>query len=608
MIQKNNRWALITLLSLLSVCVFAEDAPEPDQATKVLPPTIIEAEAPQKHDVKYDFFVEKSERQMPGDASMLFHIPGLTLTQSGGPLSPSQIRYRGLSGARFRVDLEGLSLDNPLGMADANSMFLFAAKNLQTNAQSLSITLPTVEYPQAKGVVGYGSHNSVKVGGAAGTPLDPFSSIFIATQVSSTNGRFHFQSPDVDKNDASNDFIRENNDQHRMQALVKYQRKTDTSGAHALLAFNSHDGGIAGHAFSPTKNLRNQAIYSGLSAGMSQRVNNARFSLDVANSLFNYKTFDAPDRENFLSSTHEITVGFEHLKLPEWFDFDFANKLVIERAYELNKTRIGGGMLMKRVMRWKGSLKPSTYAHFDMLGFQEHGLLFRKDFGFSLEPSDWSSMTIRLIRNQRLPTFMEMYSSNRFFVGNPHLEKESVWDIELGTNMLLGKHARMQATAFMGYLSNVIVYVPFLGSQLRPINVETASRRGIDLALIVEPWTYVMLETKNSLLSTKNKATNAPLPQAPWFMGLTKLRFGTEDIVALSIQSRYRGNATANIYGTLHSKPYALFDAIVSAQVVQHVGVSLSVTNIFNVKTARDIYEIPLPGTVFFGQIEVGNI
>ncbi len=612
MIHKNKGWAYLTFLPLLGASVFAETEAitGTEQAPEASEQTIIEAEAPKKHDVKYDYFVDKSAQQMPGDASMLFHIPGLTLTESGGPLSPSQIRYRGLSGARFRVDLEGLWLNNPVnGMADANSMFLFAAKNLQTNAQSLSITLPTVEYPQAKGVFGYGSQNSIKIGGTAGTPLDAYSSIFIATQAYSTNGRFKFQSPDLKKDDPNNDFIRENNDQHRLQGLVKYQRKTDTSSAHALLAFNAHEGGVAGYAFSPTKNLRNQAIYTGMRAGMSQKINDAKFSLDIANSLFDYRTVDTPAHdERFLSSTHELTVGFESLKLPEWFNFDFANQIFIERAYELNKTRLGGGFLMNRTMRWQGRLKPSTYAQFSMLGFQEYGLVFKKDLGVSIEPSDWMSMTARLLRHQRLPTFMEMYAENRFFVGNPDLKKESVWDIELGSTMNIGQHSRMQVTAFMGYLSDVIVYVPFLATQLRPINVETASRRGLDLSLVIEPTRYLMIETKNSLLSTKNKATNARLPQAPTFLGLTKLRIGNENFLALSLQSRYRGNATANIYGTLHSKPYALFDTVVSARLFEYLGLSLSVTNIFNIKTARDIYETPLPGSVFFGQIEVGNV
>lgn len=610
MTRKNYRRTYLLCALLIGASAYSQSPEEKNSESVAGDQTIIEAQAPPKEDVKHTYYVDKSAQQMPGDAAMLFHIPGLTLTQSGGPLSPSQIRYRGLSSARFRVDLEGLSLNNPVnGLSDANSMFLFAAKNLQTNAQSLSITLPTVDRPQAKGVFGYGSQNSIKAGGTAGTPLDQYSSIFVATQSYSTNGRFHFQSPDLNKNDAANDFVRENNDQHRLQGLVKYHRETENNKAHALLAFNAHEGGLAGYAFSPTKHLRNQAIYTGLSAGVEQKIRDTKYSFDVANSLFDYRTQDQPPQdEGFLSSTHELTVGFENLKLPEWINFDFTNKLVIERAYNLNKTRVGGGFAMKRAMRFKGRLKTTTYANFTMLGFGDHGLLFKKEFGLSIEPSENTGVTLRLLRHQRLPTFMEMYSANRFFVGNPDLSKESVWDIELGTSARMGSFTRAQVTGFLGFLSDAIVYVPFLSTQLRPINVTTASRHGIDLSLVMEPSPYFMFETKNSLLRTKNRATNAPLPQAPSFLGLTKLRIGSEDFLALSVQSRYRGNATANIYGTLFSKPYALFDAVASARLLEHLGLSFSVTNIFNVKTARDIYETPLPGTVFFGQIEVGNV
>lgn len=572
--------------------------------------TVIESGTPEKNDAQYTYFKDKSDDQMPGDAAMLFHIPGLTLTETGGPLASSQIRYRGLANSRLRIDLEGLSLNNPTtGLSDANAMFLFAAKLLQTNAQSLSITLPTIDFPQAKAVFGYGSQNSIKSGASAGTPLDPYSSIFIAMQTSTTNGRFSYSSPDLNKDDPTNNYVRENNDQHRMQALVKYQRKTSTESEHALLAFNAHEGGIAGFGFSPTKNLRSKAIYSGFAAGVSKKVKTTELKANLANSLFDYGTSDVPKNdEHFLSSTHELTLGIKSLSLPKWLDMEFAEQLVLEQAYELNKTRIGGGFLMKRNMQWSSLLKPATFANFSMIGYHGHGLVFKKDFGLSIEPNDFISLTGRFIRNQRLPTFMEMYANNSFFVGNVDLKKESVWDIELGTNIRVGQHTRLQVTGFLGYLSDVIVNVRFLATKLRPINVETTRRHGIDLGLTVEPLNWLMFETKNSVLWTKVKATGAPLPQAPPFLGLTKVRLGFEDAFTLSLQSRYRGATTANMYGTLRTKPYALFDAWLSARFFDRIGLSLSISNIFNVKTAQDTYETPLPGTVLFGQFEVGNV
>ena len=69
-----------------------------------------------------------------------------------------KLDHRGLSGTRLKFDLEGLSLNNPLfGLSDANSMFLFAAQEIQASSQSLSISLPKVDHPFAKGILGYGS-------------------------------------------------------------------------------------------------------------------------------------------------------------------------------------------------------------------------------------------------------------------------------------------------------------------------------------------------------------------------------------------------------------------------------------------------------------------
>ncbi|HXW52910.1 MAG TPA: hypothetical protein VEL47_02265, partial [Myxococcota bacterium] len=256
-----------------------------DQEKKPDNQTVIEDLAPEKTATKVDYLKDKTSDQTPGDAAMLYHIPGLTLTESGGPLASSQIRYHGLSNARMPVDLEGLSMTNPLhGVLDANALFLFAAEKLTADTQSLSIKLPKVEKPQAKGVIGYGSHNTFKFGASAGTPLSTYSSIFAAMQMAVTNGDFSYSSPDVAVSERKN-FYRRNNDQHRLQALVKFERLAPSQKAHAMLAFNSHEGGIAGFAFSPTTDLRQRVTFCGVKAGISQRVKNAEFGFDVSNSV-----------------------------------------------------------------------------------------------------------------------------------------------------------------------------------------------------------------------------------------------------------------------------------------------------------------------------------
>ncbi len=289
-------------------------------------------------------------------------------------------------------------------------------------------------------------------------------------------------------------------------------------------------------------------------------------------------------------------------------DFDLAQKIIIERAYEIDQTRVGGGLEMKRASHLSGRMKPTIFSNFSMIGYQTYGLVFKKDLGVSIEPNDRTSLTLRFARSQRLPTFMELHANNRFFAGNPDLEKESVWDLELGTNYQISQKARVHVSGFLGHLSNVIVYVPLLASKQRPINVDAAKRYGLDMNFAYEPLNWLLFETNNSLLFTRVKATNAPLPQAPPFLGFSKLRFGTEDFINLSLLSRYRGPTSANMNGTLKTKAYALIDTILSARVYKKVTTSFSVSNIFNIKTARDIYEMPLPGTIFFGQVELENM
>lgn len=608
----SRRGALVSLVGLAASlpALGLENAPHLDHQAPPNSETVIESEAPEKNDLKIMVNKDKSADQTSNDAAMLFHIPGLTITEDGGPMSGARIRYRGLANSRIPVFLEGLALNNPInGISDANAMFLFAAKNLQANAQSLSITLPKVEEAQAKGVLGYGSQNSIKLGGITGAPLSKNSSVLVAMQASSTNGEFSFASPQLAKTDPQNSFVRHNNDQHRLQALMKLDHTSAKSSSQALLAFNAHEGGLPGFAFSPNLNLRNRALFSGLSARTAHKIRKAELSINVANSLFDYRTYEKKHHEQKLrASTHEITLGFKSLVLPSWFDFDWGEQIIIENAYDLKKSRIGVGFLMHRTAKWAGKLKPQMFSNFSMVGFQEHGLIFKKELGVTVQPHERMSITGRFMRSQRLPTFLELYAQNSFFVGNPDLKKESILDVELGTTLRITKEAVLKLNGFFGYLSDLIVDVPFMAAMLRPVNIDTARRYGVDMGLTLEPLDWLMIESTNSLQSTKIRSTEAPLPHAPWFSGLSRVRFGHEDTATLSLQTRYKGPSYANLFGTLKSDGYGLVDALLFVKPYERLGLSLSISNIFHHRTARDSYEMPLPGIGFFGQVELGNI
>jgi outer membrane cobalamin receptor len=570
--------------------------------------TVIESDVLEQKDTNKTYFVEPSDKQAPSDTSMLFHIPGLTVTENNGPLGKSEIRYRGLAGSRLKVDIEGLSLNNPLfGLSDANAMFLFAAQEIQASSQSLSISLPKVDHQFAKGIVGYGSYNSFKLGTSFGTPLGKYSRIFVASLFSSTDGSFAYANPDILQG-PDNIFYRQNNDQRRFQAILKFEHCAPSLNAYVLAAFNSHDAALPGFAFSPTLNLRTKALFAGLSAGFNKKIEKAEFKLKLSSSLFKYESSNIPEEhEKFLTSTHELNFSIDNLSLPEWLDMELGQILIVEHSYDQKHSRIGGGLFIRRDMRFKGSLKPRLSAYFNMIGYEKHGLLFKKDFALTIEPSPNISVTAGFSRVQRLPTFMELYAHNRFFIGNENLKKESIWDFQIGSHMQFGNHTRLQITGLYGFLTDLIVYEPFMASKVRPKNIDRATRYGIDLGINYEPHKWVMLESKNSLLRTKVKATNSPLPQSPAFLGLTRLRVGPADMLALSLQSRYRTASFANDYGSKATKGYILFDALLSGSFAEFFTLSLSVTNIFNVKHARDTYEMPLPGTIFFGQIEVGN-
>jgi len=597
------RAGIFILVGMFALPIASKDpAPSPPAQT------IIEDEALIRDDVKTIYYKDQSDLEQASDAAMLFHIPGLTLSDSGGTLEVSEIRYRGLSNSRFLVDLEGLPLNIPLyGLSDANSMFLFAAEHLVANAQSLSISLPTVDRPMAKAVFGFGSLHTLKIGGLAATPIKKHSSIFSAMQLTSTSGNFSFSSPDL-VNDPRNHFIRENNDQHRLQGVIKYQLETERNKACVLIALNGHEGGMPGFAQSVTPNLRATGLFAGLKTSISHKIENHEMGLDVANTFFDYGTKEPNRKENIQAQGHEITITFKRRAKPTWLNLDLSQKFVLEKMQQFNKMRMGGGLVISRLARYNVPLRPTIQTMTSLLVFHGGGFLRNNNVAVTIEPFHFLSITGRLKYLNRLPTFMEMYASNQFFEGNDQLKNESIWDIELGTTVRFLPYALMRVNGFIGFINDIIVYVPFLASKYQPINTGLAKRHGLDLSFLIEPFSWLSIDSNNALLFSKIKATNAPLPQAPLFSGMTQLSFKPQNFLLFSLQCRYQSGTTGNIFATLRTKPYGVVNAMVKAHLSDYLSASLTIANVFNNKTMQQAYEIPLPSMTFFGQIEVKNL
>lgn len=571
--------------------------------------TIIEDKVDFKENLN-TYVKSQSDDKMAQEASVLENVPGMIVSINGGPMANTAVTYRGLSPQRLRFDLEGLKLNDPIfGMADGNSLFLFATQNISAYGNNIFLKLPNFTESKAKASLSFGSNQIIKMNLISGTPLSKDSDIMVATQIAQSKNDFSFYSPDLDKNDPQNNFSRKNNDQRRASFLGRYQKDSPNLKLHSLLALNFHEGGIPGFALSPTNNLRNNNIFFGARFGIAKKTKNTEISFSIANSLFNHKSEDDLENyKNLLSSSHEIIYGFKPLTMPLNMEVDFAQKIVIEKDYSNNKQRLGFGLVMNREMRFKGRIKPMMLGSLTIMAMGEDGLLLESDNSFSVEPLEYWNLIIRLAKTSRLPTFMELFSKNQFFMGNPNLKKEGIWDIELISKIFLRGLGQISLTGYYGFLSNNIIFVPYHAHMLRPVNADYARRMGLDLGLSISPLSLVSIDAKTSLLKTFVKNTKAPLPQTPSLSGLIKVRLGDENFISVTLQNRFRTATTTDMSGTLRSKGYALLDILASWQIHPLVGASLSLSNILNQKHLQDSYQMPIPGFSLYGQIELGRL
>ncbi|HEY1099192.1 MAG TPA: TonB-dependent receptor, partial [Myxococcota bacterium] len=108
-----------------------------------------------------------------------------------------------------------------------------------------------------------------------------------------------------------------------------------------------------------------------------------------------------------------------------------------------------------------------------------------------------------------------------------------------------------------------------------------------------------------NMLASVVTATLAPLPTAPPWTLRTALRVGDDEAFVEGIVVG-RGAAPSTIFGTLPSGAYALVSLTTRLPLGDGgLAVRATVDNAFDVTTARDANQLPLPGRLLFVGLEV---
>ncbi len=550
---------------------------------------------------------------------ILQQLPGITLNQQGGPLTPVDVKIRGLSGARLSVDLEGINLVDPInGLIDINDLPFFVSHNMQLASGpgdgglsgKLSLQFPSLKKSFAISRIGFGSLKTGRAELIAGDRFDKNYDFLFATQGTTTAGNFLFSPTSIVADTDSSLLIeRINNDQNRWVGLLKISERLGNLKGSTFLFAKMHEGGIAGMAMSPLYYLRGSHKYVTGIQKAAYTTDNLKIEMQWQARLDARETWQknmpfTRSEAAFASTQVALSVSGLYAK-------NLSNSFTLSASGEFTRLldsltqRKGAGLQLKvqNQIPFPFPLTMEFAAGFRIIndaGIMPNGLVH-----FHLKPCPAWMFGLRLAEGTRAPTFSELYAPSGLVLGNPDLKPESSYETEIYGQWDQHTLLLLKLSAFYGFLSGGIFYFNRSAFEIFPINTKGVHRAGLETQIAVYPQKWLALEGNLQLNATQLISTQKPLPNVPGFSSTLTFRLGETEKICVWLKANYRSSTANNFFGTLTTPAYLLLDAFFKIPLRTNASLHFSVSNIFNNLDARDSNQFPLPGRTFFALLEL---
>jgi hypothetical protein len=562
-----------------------------------------------------------------GGAALLF-VPGAAIARDGGPLAPVRPLMRGLSGARLEVDALGMSLVDPAaGVVDLALLpWGMGDVVVETGAGSglagaLSLRAPR---PGLHASVGAGDLSTLR-GRVRGAQALPGGRVYGFVDAGTTRGDFPFVNDDA-LGTGGPAAVRTNNDQQRGNAAVAVD--VDVDGARVAVAGvgGVRRGGVPGFATAPLS-LRAHDAMGAVGARVTTQAFGARVDVGADATASDRIVSDA-DTDSRLSGARAGVMA--RLSAPLLREVDVALALradqsgivdVVERsagrgAIDLRARRplgplegavdvsVGGDVVVDVDAAVASGDAPATTTTLLPRGALRLRLRDRApDDRRAPARSSGVEAFVGLTRAARAPTLDERFAPRGFVRGNAALRPESVDEAEAGV-VIDAPGARVRLTAHASALNDVIVVVNRNAFEVSPENTGEATRVGIDVGVQLRPLPLLSLDVAAGVLASALSSTGAPLPGAPPVVLALAPRLGDEAAWVRAVFAA-RGAVASTLFGTLTSPGSMLVDLDGRVPLGQGLAAAVTVQNALDVRDARDLNLLPLPGRLVFVSLEV---
>jgi outer membrane cobalamin receptor len=220
-----------------------------------------------------------------------------------------------------------------------------------------------------------------------------------------------------------------------------------------------------------------------------------------------------------------------------------------------------------------------------------------------LSPWPTASLQLDLGTSFRRPAFDELYLRSEFIRGNPELENEEAF--RTSARLMLRPHPALRGDLglFLIDFENLIQFVPNNALFYQATNLRGALSRGVELELWTQPFEALSATLAYTYtLAERSAPPHYPLPGRPKHLMSALIGF-EYDPLHLELEARYVSERSLDVFGKRMAASAVFLDASASVALFSAWSVSVSASNILDVRDAIDALQYPLPSRAFFASL-----
>jgi vitamin B12 transporter len=206
----------------------------------------------------------------------------------------------------------------------------------------------------------------------------------------------------------------------------------------------------------------------------------------------------------------------------------------------------------------------------------------------------------------RAPSFLDLYGTSAFYVGNPNLSPEKARGWDAGLDYYLAQNrGSASVTWFDTRLANLIVF-DFASSPSTVRNVERARTRGLEVAVKYAPRTDTEVRVAYTYLEADNLSQSNRLLRRPRHSGSADVwhdfghGFSAGAGIAFAAQ---REDVHASTFRRIDAEDYAVVRIFAAWQVSPHLALKARAENLLD-ERYEEVHGYPQPGAGFFAGLE----